>query len=293
MPDAADEPFLRAILADPGDEAVRFVYADWLDDRGDHARAAILRGDETNANGVDAGWRAFVRHLGQPFETENFWRYDFEGPTDPPYRPFTEAVGRRGSVTTFESALRGETTDLSGLGDDIAFLTSLELGECYYGAGSNDLRPFLTELPDDRPLTGAIVLAALKVHRFRSQHIADLDAIDILAPGYQPGTLNDEVHTDPDRQYLFDRYSAGEREGEEDEHSDRSRQLHAALRSRVTNGKLWYVLLHTWDTHDPKEPTSDPDEKGGNVVLFSVGRSLLGRRLVGVVSCQTCHNLCD
>jgi carbon storage regulator len=30
-----EEPFLRAIEAEPGDEATRLVYADWLEERGD------------------------------------------------------------------------------------------------------------------------------------------------------------------------------------------------------------------------------------------------------------------
>jgi carbon storage regulator len=30
-----EEPFLRAIAADPADEATRLVYADWLEERGD------------------------------------------------------------------------------------------------------------------------------------------------------------------------------------------------------------------------------------------------------------------
>src|SRR3954451_8618726 len=37
-----DEPFLRAILADPNDLASRLVYADWLDERAD-PRAEYLR----------------------------------------------------------------------------------------------------------------------------------------------------------------------------------------------------------------------------------------------------------
>ena len=39
-----DEAFIRAIVATPGDEAPRLVYADWLDERGD-ARGAYLRAE--------------------------------------------------------------------------------------------------------------------------------------------------------------------------------------------------------------------------------------------------------
>jgi uncharacterized protein (TIGR02996 family) len=41
-----DEAFLRAILANPADDAPRLIYADWLDERGDRAsenKAAYLR----------------------------------------------------------------------------------------------------------------------------------------------------------------------------------------------------------------------------------------------------------
>jgi uncharacterized protein (TIGR02996 family) len=39
----AAEPFLRAIHDRPDDDAPRLVYADWLDDRGDAARAGFIR----------------------------------------------------------------------------------------------------------------------------------------------------------------------------------------------------------------------------------------------------------
>jgi uncharacterized protein (TIGR02996 family) len=38
-----DEAFLRAILDDPDDDAPRLVYADWLDEHGDPARAEFIR----------------------------------------------------------------------------------------------------------------------------------------------------------------------------------------------------------------------------------------------------------
>jgi uncharacterized protein (TIGR02996 family) len=40
---ASDESFLRAIADDPDDDAVRLVYADWLEEHGDPARAAFIR----------------------------------------------------------------------------------------------------------------------------------------------------------------------------------------------------------------------------------------------------------
>ena len=43
MPPPGYEPFLRAICADPEDDTVRLVYADWLDENGDPDRAAFIR----------------------------------------------------------------------------------------------------------------------------------------------------------------------------------------------------------------------------------------------------------
>jgi uncharacterized protein (TIGR02996 family) len=39
----ADEGFLQAIIDDPDDDSVRLIYADWLDDHGDPARAEFIR----------------------------------------------------------------------------------------------------------------------------------------------------------------------------------------------------------------------------------------------------------
>jgi uncharacterized protein (TIGR02996 family) len=43
MPPPGHEPFLRAICADPEDDTVRLVYADWLDENGDPDRAEFIR----------------------------------------------------------------------------------------------------------------------------------------------------------------------------------------------------------------------------------------------------------
>lgn len=43
MPPPGFEPFLRAICANPEDDTVRLVYADWLDENGDPDRAAFIR----------------------------------------------------------------------------------------------------------------------------------------------------------------------------------------------------------------------------------------------------------
>ena len=38
-----DEAFLQDVCAHPDDDAPRLIYADWLDDRGDSARADFIR----------------------------------------------------------------------------------------------------------------------------------------------------------------------------------------------------------------------------------------------------------
>jgi uncharacterized protein (TIGR02996 family) len=43
MPPPGHEPFLRAICANPEDDTVRLVYADWLDENGDGGRAEFIR----------------------------------------------------------------------------------------------------------------------------------------------------------------------------------------------------------------------------------------------------------
>jgi uncharacterized protein (TIGR02996 family) len=40
---SGDEGFLQAIIDDPDDDTVRLIYADWLDDHGNHARAEFIR----------------------------------------------------------------------------------------------------------------------------------------------------------------------------------------------------------------------------------------------------------
>src|SRR3954463_15201453 len=39
----SEEAFVQAILADPEDDTPRLVFADWLDEHGQHARAEFIR----------------------------------------------------------------------------------------------------------------------------------------------------------------------------------------------------------------------------------------------------------
>lgn len=282
--------FLRAILANPGDTTVRLVYADWLEERGD-TRAAFLRLDAEferqqregrsdaalNSNlaeaaaGVDPAWRAFVTTLGRPFSVGPQSRTFLD--IEPADLPFSDRIGLRGTVVTFGSQFARAESWQPGLLEDLRIVTELDLGECAYGAASLPVYPFICELDDGRrPLTGAVVLAALKARQFSSEHIPSLDATSIPYPGYHAYTDNDEIHNDFASQYIF-----------EHEQADESSGNHGALKRYVAGGQLWYVLLH---------PTKR-DGFAAYAVLLAVGMSPDGKRLVGVITHQVCHNLCD
>jgi uncharacterized protein (TIGR02996 family) len=49
----SDDAFLKAILADPNDDAPRLIYADWLDEQGRHERAEFIR-VQVALSGLDA-----------------------------------------------------------------------------------------------------------------------------------------------------------------------------------------------------------------------------------------------
>ncbi|MCP4251541.1 MAG: hypothetical protein GY778_31270 [bacterium] len=192
--------------------------------------------------------------------------------TDPNDWPLTEPIVRRGAVATFLSQIDGDG------GDDPEFLATLSLGECWYGAASCRVFPFVCELPDAaNPPTARDIVRAVKAKHFRSQHIASLDTTYIPFPGYHPGTENDEVHNDFQEQHVFcSEDGIGEFDG-----------AHGALKHYVVDGRLWYVLLHTTPKPHGEFMFSE------YVILFVLGKSPRAARCVGVVTHQVCHNLCD
>jgi uncharacterized protein (TIGR02996 family) len=261
-----DIAFQRAILANPADTTLKLVYADWLQDRAD-PRAEFVRaqveGRALPKGAFDPAWVAFMTTLAQPFAP--FMFQDGE-----PGHPFTEPIGDRGEVVAFESQYRHADDWSEGLLADLAFLTSVKWGECCYGAADCPMNGFVCELPTaGSALTARNALAAIKAADFQSEHIATLDATDIPYPGYHPHTVNDEIHTDFRRQKMF------RREGARDDGN------HGRLKRHVLNGHLWYVLLHIGE-----RPCAV-------VTLLAVGRSPHGKRLVGAITSQMCHNLCD
>jgi uncharacterized protein (TIGR02996 family) len=275
-----DAAFLRAIMAAPEEVAPKLIYADWLDERGRAEEAAYLRaefGPEPSPGGawpgLDPGWRAFMDTLARPFLPYT-QAYD-EFPIPPADMPFRGTIGRRGGLYTFEPHFATYAAYDDSTLADLRLLGELGPGECCYGASSRRRFPFACECVGGGPLTGAGVLDALGARIFRSDHIADLGRAEIPYPGYQPGTNNDEVHTEFAGQGLFEHDESGPDDG-----------AHGLLRRHV-RGPMWYVLLH------PTKHRNGDWEYAANVMLFAVGLSPSGRRLVGVVTSQVCHNLCD
>src|SRR5262249_34954006 len=193
---------------------------------------------------LDPAWVAFIDTLGCPFQP--FLFFDNQGnPREfrPDELPFAEPIGTRGAIVTFESDFRDESCWGQGLMDDLRFLREFELGECYYGAATCPLHPFVCQLKSERrPLTGADVLAALRPRDFRSRYIQTLEATSIPFPGYHPGDgndiKNDEIHNGFAGQHIF------QKESEDGEDGDEFSGSHGVLKRFVVDGKLWYVLLH-------------------------------------------------
>lgn len=291
--------FLLSILVDPSDEASKLVYADWLEDqadpRSDFLRAEIDRqrdegeetGEATRLNELSPSlapsWVTFITTLARPFRQSLAGREFFSAPQTE--LPFTEPIGLRGSIMTFQSQFRAQEAWDEHLIDDLHALAQLELSsyECAYGAASCEMYPFVCEIKDEgHSLTARDVLTALKARNFRSEHIPSLDVTSIPYPGYNPGTENDEIHNDFSHQYLF--------EGNAQDGPDAveaTSGAHGQLQGYVASGKLWYVVLHTEPHQHGEFMFSD------YVILFAVGLSPHGRRLLGAVTHQMCHNLCD
>lgn len=241
---------------------------------------------------IDQDWLAFMNTLACPFRPFFFFN-NHGNPSEcqPDELPFAEPIGTRGAVITTESAFRDEDSLKPGLMQDLRFLTELKLDECNYGAATCPVHPFICELRKNRSkLTGKDVLISLKVTNFQSRHIPSLDVTRIPYPGYNPGngtgTDNDEIHNDFDGQYIFAKRNEDlgvESDVEIDEYSG----THGQLRRYVANEQLWYVLLHT----TPEQV--EEFQFSRYAILLAVGESPSGNRLLGVITHQVCHNLCD
>ncbi|MCA9069885.1 MAG: hypothetical protein KDA84_13220, partial [Planctomycetaceae bacterium] len=220
----------------------------------------------------------------RPFQPFYFWNNTGPRAFNENELPFHEQLGTRGSVVTFASAFRGKVEIEPGIRDDLRFLTELDLPEYWEGPAGCPIHPFICELPPHDSLTAAKVLSALKSREFRSEDIVDLDQTGIASPGYHPTLYNDRIHNDPNAQTMFP-----------DEDVDiggafYTNEAFRQLMDFVLDGHLWHVLLHN-RTNMPKD--YHWREKHPWVVLFMVGKSPYGERLIGYISHQMCHNFCD
>jgi uncharacterized protein (TIGR02996 family) len=294
-----DDKYLRSLLESPHDPSIRLAYAEWLEKRDDNPRAEFLRLDAQRAKlaredeipshlvarlqelskGLDPGWLAFVNTLGQPIRP-------YIDKYDDSRLPFAVPICRRGAIITFDSQFRAASHWEPGLLKDLHRLSTLELGRCFSTPCTMPIEPFVCEVPPSvaakqGPLTAAEVVKALKVRSFRSQFIENLNATSIPYPGYHPGDperglFNDEIHDDSLHQYMFD------------PKTQEPWGVHGELKRSVVDGQLWYALLHFTPEHTP--PGFLMSEY---VMLFAIGRSVNGPRLLGGVAFDACHNLCD
>lgn len=229
--------------------------------------ATVLAADEVE----------LLSELNATFLSQECRQHDFG--CKPGATPFTEPVGMRGRIVAIPSQFRGDCSRDVGLARDVrvaSLLPQMGHNECYYGSAGYPLHPFICELgPEHRALTGAAVLAALKVRDFHSEHIRDLDATSFQYQGYHPDK-NDEIHNDFTKQYIFGR------EASEDEF----RGHHGVLKRYVKREQVWYVLLHT-------PPRTKGRPSSFYVVLLAVGQSPHGDRMLGILTHQICYNLCD
>jgi uncharacterized protein (TIGR02996 family) len=287
-----DIAFQRAILANSADTTLKLIYADWLEERSD-PRAEYVRlqmaitttplprnkakaqerrlrdRDRLTEIGrsLDPVWITFMQTLAQPF-------VPFKLNWQEPDHPFTETVGHRGNLVVFESQYRTADTWNGGLLADARFVAAGEWLECAYGAADFSMYGFVCDLlTEGDPLTARDVLTAIKAANFRCEHVANLNVTEMAFPGYRPGTANDEIHTEFAEQHMF---MNNAREGVVDVEDNNTHGLKSYVR-----GRLWYVLLHIGEKPCPM------------VALLAVGRSPHGNRLVGTITRQMCHNLCD
>ncbi|QDV49741.1 hypothetical protein [Gimesia fumaroli] len=206
--------------------------------------------------------------------------------------PLDQPLVLRSGIAVFTDDC--EKVDESG--DDVKFLKSLPEIEVWYGAITPSVSPFLavTTPVQTRLPTARRVLELLRASCFESEHIKSLDVVNIPFPGYHPRTKNDEIHSDPQEQCLFakdekDQYELDDNINDPEWRlrDEQSRGCHASLRAAVLENHLYYVQIHA------KPKVYDGSEYREYVIVFAVGVSRASGNLIGMVSFQVCHNLCD
>lgn len=154
MSTSSDElAFLKAIADNPADETARLAYADWLQDHGDGARAAVAR--------LSAEFARFLRELGEPHrKLRPEWVRAMNPLFDrltavrvPNFGPEPEVIVIRLSAAVGD-VVRADQT----LGE---FDTDKATGELYAPADGCVLAVF--KVPGDRAKVGEAVLLLLRL----------------------------------------------------------------------------------------------------------------------------------
>ncbi|MCA9006675.1 MAG: hypothetical protein KDA70_15485 [Planctomycetaceae bacterium] len=214
--------------------------------------------------------------------------------TDVDTYPLDQPIVLHSGIAVFT----GDCDKLGESGDEITFLKSLPEIEVWYGAINPKVYPFLA-IADEvmtSPPTARRVLELLRASCFESVHITSLDEVNIPYPGYNPRTKNDEIHSDSQKQCLFAHDEKDHVELEDNKNDpewrrldEKSRGCHTSLRAAVQDNHLYYVQIHT----KPEKLEGFETESREYVIVFAVGVSLTSGNLIGMVSCQLCHDLCD
>ena len=208
---------------------------------------------------------------------------DFDTP--PEDYPLGERIVLRDSIAFFESQPSVE----ADIHHDAEFFAKLPSTVCYYGARTCQIHPFICvpESPYRALPYASAVLRDLRAESFRSEHIKNFDTISIPYPGYNPGTENDEIHTETIEQAIFQKSDDKDYEGNATP-PHKSLIWHSELQSYVLNSHIYYVLLHT------KPYISEAGNSFSDIViLFAIGISPHTGNLVGATTHQVCHNYCD
>ena len=162
--------------------------------------------------------------------------------TPPEDYPLGERILLKDSIAFFES----QPSVDSAVSHDAEFLRKLPSTVCYYGARTCEIYPFICvpKSPYRSIPYASAVLQELRAENFKSEHIRTLNTTSIPYPGYNPGTENDEIHTEKSEQAIF------QKPGEKDYYGNvepphESLVVHSELQSYVLNNHIYYVLLHT------------------------------------------------
>jgi uncharacterized protein (TIGR02996 family) len=268
-----DDGFLSAVLANPEDDTLKLVYADWLDERGD-PRGQWLRmqgqldrrwGPDESVDlllhelrglraEIDPTWRALMSTLGYTPTPTTLWYEECQSPFSEllVLRSTRGDLGQPGGLVSFASQFQSLQSPSASLTADLRVLDDirLELGECSYGRSDYTIFTFIAELSTEATEpTADEIIAALKI---REWHVG------------RPGDrFDDYITNDRSRQYFF----------RDEEPGDESRGVAGILSRYVAPAQMWYVLLHNLGGSDSRD-----------AVHLGVARSPEGDRLIGVIA---------